>query len=56
MTDKHSKRPTLRLRNEIRTLRLEPFPCERLVFTHTGLFQCWGEAPMGTPPCHPSGV
>jgi hypothetical protein len=37
-------------------LRLELFRRGRLVFTRTGLFQCWGEAPMGTPPCHPSGV
>ena len=31
-------------------LRLELFRRGRLVFTRTGLFQCWGEAPMGTTP------
>jgi hypothetical protein len=43
-------------RFEIRTPSLEPFQRGRLVFTRTWLFQCWGEAPIGTPPCHPSGV
>src|ERR1700687_5292540 len=40
----------------LRPFCLEPFPRWRLVFTRTGLFQCWGEAPMGTLPCRPSGV
>ena len=33
-------------RFEIRTVCLEPFPRWRLVFTRTGLFQCWGKAPQ----------
>jgi hypothetical protein len=51
-----SKKRPLKHGSEIRTLRLEPFPRGRLVFIRPGLFQCWGEAPIGTPPCHPSGV
>ena len=35
---------------EFRTLRLEPFPRGRLVFTRIGIFQCWGEAPIGPHP------
>jgi hypothetical protein len=42
-------------RSEIRTPSLEPFPRERLVLTRTWLFQCWGEAPIGTPPMLPVG-
>jgi hypothetical protein len=34
-------------------LRLELFRRGRIVLTRTGLFQCWGEAPMGTTPTPP---
>jgi hypothetical protein len=38
-----------------RPLRLEPFPHGRVIFTRAGLFQCWGEAPIGPPPKSPVG-
>ena len=35
---------------KIRKLRLEASPRELFVLTRTGLFQCWGDAPMARPP------